>query len=485
MEGEIVDTTSDEQYEQDRRETHEKDVRSQQAKEAVPGVPIVRSNTPRPFMYNTVAAVPPSALPETLPEEAKEASTPLISAFPTKPPSAPPLPEETDEYEEMVERGAYTSVATDKPSSATHDTEFLWLFEYALEMDNFHLNTPERLDGLALLYGAAVLKGYRLFLGSYEDENFQARTLATIVPDARPDAEVWGVVYRIPRYTTQEQSGELALLEMVHDLPKSGMSEMQVEVLETYRNRSLSCITYGYRDAESAAHHLAVVKSQSDLNMYVRRLTSIAEKQKLPETYIKRIRNIDISIPITPARNEQHDDLTPTTTITRTEQHTEPLVLPVEKLPRVHAQAPRTITRRSQSTRSFVAFAIYLFCLLLAVLALAVVQGMGIVNDVLNDNFIVLHVPWLVLLYGLLGGCISSIITLGRMTTPVEAPNFVIITWFTRPFVGVVLALFAYLLLSSGLFSAVSSGTGRPEAMFLLVGAIAGMCEGWLFVRRR
>ncbi len=486
MEGEIVDSTGNEPYEPERQETHEneKDTRSQQAKEAVPGVPIVRSNTPRPFMYSTTTDVPPSALPETLPEEAKGANAPLISAFPTKPPSAPPLPEEPDAYEEMMERGTYTPVATDKPSSTTHDTEFLWLFEYALEMDSVHLNTPERLDGLALLYGAAVLKGYRLFLGSYEDENFQTRTLATIVPDARPNAEVWGVVYRVPRDTTQGQGREPALLDMVHDLPRSGMSEMQVEVLETYRNRTLSCITYGYEDTDSAVQHLSVVKSQSDLNMYVRRLTSIAEKQKLPDSYIQRIRNIDISIPITPARHEQRDELVPATTTTRTEQHTEPILLPVEKLPRVHAQTPRTLTRRSSSTRPFVAFAIYLFCLLLAVLALAVVQGMGIVSDVLNDNFLLLHVPWLVLLYGLLGGCISCLITLGRMRTLMEVPSFVIVTWFARPFVGAVLALFAYLLLSSGLFAAVSTGTSRPEAMFLLVGAVAGMCEGWLFVRK-
>lgn len=485
MEGEITDMTSDEQDGQENEPSHEKeeqDTHFQKAKEAVPGVPIVRSNTPRPFMYSTIAAVPPSTLPQE--EKGANSTFSTMSVFPAQPPSAPPLPEEPDEYEDMEERGTYTPVATEKPSSAARDAqEFVWLFEYALEMDSTHLNTPERLDGLALLYGAAVLKGYRLFLGGYEDESYQ--TLATIVPDARPDAEVWGVVYRVPRYTTQGRSDGPPLLETVHGLPKSGMSAMQVEVLETYRNRSLTCITYGYEDAESAAQQLAVVESQRDLNTYMRRLTSIAAQQKLPDTYIKRMSNIDISIPTTPARAEQHEITLPTTTMTRTEQHTEPIMLPVEKLSKLHAQVPQVVVRRGQSNRWFVAFALYLFCLLLAVLALAIVQGMGIVNDVLNDNFTLLHVPWLVLLYGLLGGCISSIITLGRTQTPVEAPNFVIITWFTRPFVGAVLALFAYLLLSSGLFSAVSSGANRPEAVFLLVGAIAGMCEGWLFLRKR
>ena len=40
--------------------------------------------------------------------------------------------------------------------------EFIWLFEYGVEMDIAFLNSPERLDGFALLYGPAVLKGYEL-----------------------------------------------------------------------------------------------------------------------------------------------------------------------------------------------------------------------------------------------------------------------------------------------------------------------------------
>jgi len=496
MEGEIVDTMSDEQYEQGKQENEanyereEQDVQSLQAKEAAPGAPIVRGNTPRPFMYSTMTAVPPSKLPEPLPEEkkGKNAAFSPISAFPTKPPSAPPLPEEPDEYDD-VEAHMYTPSVTNKLATPTRDMqEFEWLFEYGLEMDNFHLNTPERLDGLALLYGNAVLKGYRLFLGSYEDEDARTRTLTAIVPDTRVDAEVWGVLYRVPRYVTQERSDEPALLETVHAFPQSGMREMRVEVLETYRNRTLSCITYGYEDASTAAQHLATAETQDGLAMYIRRLTSIATKQKLPDAYIKQLRNtrISTSMPITPStRHEQIETAPLVATAVRTEQHTEPLMMSVEKLPKAHTSTSPLQARKSHPNRWFVAFAIYLFCLLLAVFALAVVQGMGIANDVLNDNFLLLHVPWLVLLYGLLGGCVSSIITLGRTSAPNEAPIFVVVTWFTRPFVGAVLALFAYLLLSSGLFSAVSSSTARPESLFLLVGALAGMCEGWLFLRKR
>lgn len=491
-----MDTMSDEQYERGKQENEpdhereEQDAQSLQAKEAAPGAPIVRGNTPRPFMYSTMTAVPPSKLPESLPEEKKGANATFspISAFPTKPPLAPPLPEEPDEYDD-VEAHMYTPSVTNKLATPTYDMqEFEWLFEYGLEMDSFHLNAPERLNGLALLYGSAVLKGYRLFLGSYEDEDARTRTLATIVPDTRANAEVWGVLYRVPRHVTQERSDEPALLETVHAFPQSGMREMCVEVLETYRNRTVSCITYGYEDAAIAAQHLATTETQDGLAMYIRRLTSIATKQKLPDEYIKQLRStrISTSMPITPStRHEQLKTAPLVATAVRTEQHTEPLMMSVEKLPKAHAHTAPLQTRKSHPNRWFVAFAIYLFCLLLAVLALAVVQGMGIANDVLNDNFLLLHVPWLVLLYGLLGGCISSIITLGRASVPAEAPIFVVVTWFTRPFVGAVLALFAYLLLSSGLFSAVSSSPARPESLFLLAGALAGMCESWLFLRKR
>src|SRR5215813_2622861 len=40
--------------------------------------------------------------------------------------------------------------------------EFIWLFEYGLEMDATFLNDRKRLNGSAHLYGPAVLKGYRI-----------------------------------------------------------------------------------------------------------------------------------------------------------------------------------------------------------------------------------------------------------------------------------------------------------------------------------
>ena len=478
MEGEKVDSQkSDEQKSTER--------------EAIPGTPIVRGNTPRPFMYNTMTTIPPSQLPQEQFSQDAHGAFSTLSAFPTKPPSAPPLPEEPDDYGEQSGRLSPGKVIGPEEAQA-----FAWLFEYGIEMDSTLLNTPERLDGLALLYGPGVLKGYRLLVGSHQTADYSERTVATIVPDTHPDAEVWGVLYRVPQHVVQPRGDEPALSDIVHVQPQSSARAMHVVVQETYRNRTLACITYGWRDVSPLQSTSA--KNYDGLDVYIRRLTSIAKKQRLPDTYSKSLAHLGsiASIPDTPStQHTQREVLSQTavSVISKSEQQTEPLVLPITKLEKpVRSQetsAPGSQVQRvpikAYPQRWFVAFALYLFILLLAILAFAIVQGVGIANDVLNDHFTLLSVPWLVLIYGLLGGCISSIVTLGRITQPIDAPVFVVITWFTRPFVGVVLALFAYLLLNSGIFLPTSTSTsGQHQALFLLIGALAGVCEGWLFLRK-
>jgi hypothetical protein len=129
-----------------------------------------------------------------------------------------------------------------------------------------------------------------------------------------------------------------------------------------------------------------------------------------------------------------------------------------------------------------IAFALYLVLLLLAILAFAVLQGMGLLGSILNNNLYLLGVPWLMLAYGLVGGCISSLSRLGRLNV-MNPPVFVIVTWFTRPFIGAILALFVYLLLTSGIF-VLGKSVGNHQAIFLLAAMLSGLCEGWIFVRR-
>ncbi|MGB8345942.1 MAG: hypothetical protein WCD86_13730, partial [Ktedonobacteraceae bacterium] len=103
-------------------------------------------------------------------------------------------------------------------------------------------------------------------------------------------------------------------------------------------------------------------------------------------------------------------------------------------------------------------------------------------SGLLTASFIPPGVPWFILVYGFMGGCLSGIVTLGRYHAAFP-PNFVLITWFTRPFIGAVLAVIAYLLLNSGLL-ALSGSTAQHNALFSLLAVLAGSCEGWLFRRR-
>jgi hypothetical protein len=148
--------------------------------------------------------------------------------------------------------------------------------------------------------------------------------------------------------------------------------------------------------------------------------------------------------------------------------------------PTISAGVPETPVPRYYA---LVGFACYLLCLLLLTFVFAVVQGLGMLNGVLGTDILFLGVPWLVLVYGLLSGCISCLITLGRLR-PHALPGFVVLTWYTRPFVAMVLALFAYHVLNSGLLSA-SGDTSQRQTIALLVGVGAGVCESWLFLRRK
>lgn len=450
--------------------------------EVAPGVPVVRSNTPRPLSFEAMALASAQAQ--------RIASAEPVPVFPERAPSAPPLPEEIGESEENSATSTVAEVAlASRPKPLMEEQEFLWLFEYGLEMDSAILNSPERLDGLALLYGPAVLKGYDIMLadmGPHSGYGGEERTIVTIVPAPEPGAEVWGVLYRIPRRVAERNGDEPSLLDTVHDAQGSQglFRAAHLTVHETYRNREIACRTYLVTDAARQwLYPLALTQGRGDA-LLVQRLVAIAKKQKLPEKYLSKYS----SLLAPPNLAAPHSDVGQPMAALRAEQDTDPL--PVLKAKGEEPSASSAGTRVERKTspipvqnRWLVVFAIYLVCLLLIVLTFAVLQGMGLGSAVLTTSFSLLGVPWLVLIYGLLGGCISSIVTLGRSRL-LNPPIFIIITWFTRPYIGAALALFSYLFLTSGLFQ-FDGSYGAHRALLLLAGALAGLCEGWIFVRRR
>jgi hypothetical protein len=131
--------------------------------------------------------------------------------------------------------------------------------------------------------------------------------------------------------------------------------------------------------------------------------------------------------------------------------------------------------------RWLLTFAFYVSLLLLSVFALAIFQGLHFWPEVFNEMFLPLGVPWYVLLYGLLGGCVSCMISLGRPARRYPPP-FVVLVWFMRPFLGAVLGSFAYLIVSSGIIQ-FSVPPAQHFALCSVVGGLAGLCEGKLFVR--
>lgn len=429
---------------------------------AANGIPVVRTNTPRPLSF---ARSSPAS-------EQGSASGSLSGAageFPVEAPAAPPLPEEPEE-------GAHGGSAAGVPAasktvseqSGASEPEFSWLFEYGLEMDEGYLNGPGRLNGQAHTYGPAVLKGYRV-----EGVGLQRGRMAlALAKTSSPEDEVWGVLYRIPRKLAEQRGSEPSRLDKAHAAHLFGA--VPVVVQEVYRKRVVQCVTYmlsetGRRELVSSVP----VEAHFD-HSYARRLLEAARRQHLPEAYLQALAKL----------TGQDAGETPPPVAGHPEQNTEPLpVLHSEVLPR---QVPALAPGEPQIPTPhgwLLALSLYLVGILMAVLALAVVQTLGYWSRVFTVSFAPLGAPWYVLLYGLLGGCISCIMALGRSSRP-AVPGFVVLTWFVRPFLGMVLAALAYLVLSSGLF-VLSVDPAQRYAMYSVVGAIAGLCEGWLFFRRK
>ena len=436
------------------------------AQELAPGVDIVRSSTPRPFSI----AMQPCQSEQTQQEKLHDTSA-VASAFPAKAPPAPPVPEE------MKEHASHEATVHETPVTPAIKSgggpEFLWLFEYGLEMEAELLNSPECLNGAALQYGPAVLKGYSIMPGTINLPDGGRHVVATIVPGSASTAEVWGVLYRIPQRVTERSGDEPSLLNIVHTAttPLNLFRPVQAIVHDMCRDREIACITYVATD--DIQQELQPMQRQStDEILFMQRIADIARKQKLPEMYLHKALTPPVThtAPTETSNNEQ-------AVLTPIQQNTEPLPLLDEQ-----DISPPTLDHKQLPESWLMIFASYLVVLVLMVLTCAVLQGMGIGDAVLANNLTFLGVPWLVLMYGLLGGCISCIITLGRSSV-LKQPAFIIITWFARPYVGAVLALLTYLLLTSGIFALIGS-INEHQGLFLFIGALAGYCEGWIFVRK-
>lgn len=471
-------------------------------------ISIIRESTPRPRRFTETKSMHTAQLELSGSGETTHNSPCHTANFPSNAPLAPPLPEEDDGTEmadsaesASARRGSSTLVPSPLPLSQD-STEFLWLFEYGLEMDSAFLNSVERLDGLALPYGTAYLKGYTLGIGYIDLGTGQTTaTLATLLPaslaDSKSSMGVWGMLFRIPRRLTERTDNDTPLLDTIHGAapPLHLYRPVTVEVRETYRQRTVSCLAY-LLSASAQQQFYALTPVQKDEDTFVRRLDTLARKLRLPESYLPSP-SIASQLP----RSERQAPLSwppmpPFDSTIISESRSRPRSIPVSStstqaiqqaqvaLSTASAANATSASSAASSVRQqrwLMVFACYLSLLLPITLTLIVLQSLGILNT-LQVPSTSSGVPVLVLVYGLLGGCISSILTLRRVHN-LQTPSFVLLTWFTRPYVGAVIALLAFLLLQSGLI-AINGSLVRHGVLFLLVGILAGLCEGWLFVRR-
>lgn len=460
--------------------------------EVAPGVPVIRTNTPRPMTFEAMMA-------SQLPPEPSEGTFPPPS-FPSMAPSAPPLPEEVSDEQEENPSSLTPARTMHATGGDTH--EFCWLFEYGLEMDPATLNTPERLNGLALLYGKGVLRGYRLLFGSIEDPERKEegpKTIATIVPDTTPGAQVWGVLYRIPKRLTNRSGNSPSVLDSAHALAsmENTFQQLRVIVRDVQHDRELSCIAYAA--SERIRQRLSPMPNPSSDPLFAQRLTALVRKHNLPEHYLHEGQAqpapalsssagrpapyvpyagaastvVSHDTDPLPAMTEQRKPSALANALPETPLASSPATIPAPLMTPVALPRP---------SRLPLVFATYLVLLLALAISFAVLQGAGLWNNVLNEHFAPLSVPWMVMLYGLLGGCVSSLVTVDRYRTW-HPDAFVLVTWFSRPFVGVLLAAFSYLILTSGIFALDDASDHMP--VFLLAGALAGLCEGVILFKRK
>ncbi len=454
-----VSHVSTQQPDQMRQQSAQTEDRSTQ------GVAVIRNNTPRPRSFSLVKA---------------QADSPLPSVFPGEAPEAPPLPEEETRETEESERQQQMPQTPAEPAMRPLLNEFIWLFEYALDMDPLRLNRPERLDGSAFAYGPAVLKGYRLVFDGLETRTGQVVASLDATPE-QPESEIWGILYRVPRRFTQSQGNTVPLLDRVHNSETFIAHKIQVQ--DSYRQREIACITYIASAYSRQQIEQLPPASRTPEQTYLTRLLQIGRRQKLPTSYIQSLEKLLYSplaghVPML----EQHTEPIPVFRASQAKPALEsrrqiPRSLPGEPSPTEHEHKPR------QRDGWLIAFSIYVSLLLVCTLMLIIFQGLSLkANDF--SHLLDAPLPWSIFLYSLLGGCISCVISLGRPLRPAHPPLFVVLTWFARPFLGAFLGALAYLILNTGFFL-LSTQPVQHFSLCATASTLAALCEGRLLVAER
>ncbi len=333
-----------------------------------PGIPIMRGSTPRPLSYA-------SATTATASRQRQEEAV-FAANFPAQAPVAPPLPEEPETRQEPVSNGSPAPVSP-LVAEQDDDSEFVWLFEYGLEMEPAYLNSPERLNGLAIRYGPGKLRGYEL----HGIELPNGRIAPTLVKCANHDNEVWGMLYRVPQRLLGREGAAPSTLDNAHPAP--AFAPVQVRVQETYRKRSIECITYLASEQVTQTFAIFSAEQRRLDSFYAQQLLRIGKQQGLPASYLEELAAFDVTTANHPSTPEKVQGKPPQWA--QGEQDTEPLPALVHgSMRKAVLSDAKPDAQAIQPARWLFALALYLVLLLLATLVLAVMQSLGYWGQILH-----------------------------------------------------------------------------------------------------
>lgn len=147
----------------------------------------------------------------------------------------------------------------------------IWYFAYGANMHDSAFRVRRRIQPLE--HRCGHIKGYRLRF-NLEGRPRGKAAPANLHPD--PDAEVWGVLYRITRR-------DLIRLDSTEGVPGRGYRHVEIEA-EDRNGRVISAVTYMAQGKEA--------DGKPSLR-YITLLREAARTHGLPETYIRFLDGVD------------------------------------------------------------------------------------------------------------------------------------------------------------------------------------------------